>query len=616
MKLDEDLTRRVNRGNPGLVFLLGGAGLLLLVWVVVELGSQFHTGQWAPGGANPVGVLMRFIRDGAPWSTGHTIAAALVVVAAFAALVGVARLLRWKNRSKVRGDRQARYLGKAEAFTEAAVKAHSDAANLTEGDVVGLAIAHVVRTNQKFWVGFRDGIIAEMGPGSGKTSSLVIPGAVEAPGPCWVTSNKPTEVAALYSARPFGRTLVFDPQQIADMDPEFYYDPLSDIRAGLRTRTTRDGRTLELDQRQVRAVELTQQLVTASRPADAKVDAFFDPAGQDLLTNMLLAAAVEHLPITKALEWLYRPESPVAADILTKHGLRLAAKAITATQQLAAETRDSVFRTAIGFLGFLQDSSALPWIQRTGPDDTRPAFDPDEYVRSKDLMICLSREGVGSFGPVVAAMTMATIRAAENYAMQCGGRLPLPLVMQLDEVANVCRIQSLPDLVSHLGSKGIFLAPYVQSAAQGRSAWGNDGWDKLFGATVVRLIGRGLIDMKHLGEMSEAIGDQPVVRSTTSRSSGHGSSTSRSENWTTERIMTPAQLAQLPQWRAVAIPAGERATLLRLTPWFKRPEMAKRIYASKAAFLAGRPDLAARVAAAEAEDIGDPTQVAVDAADS
>lgn len=72
MKLDEDLTRRVNRGNPGLVFLLGGAGLLLLVWVVVELGSQFHTGQWAPGGANPVGVLMRFIRDGAPWSTGHT----------------------------------------------------------------------------------------------------------------------------------------------------------------------------------------------------------------------------------------------------------------------------------------------------------------------------------------------------------------------------------------------------------------------------------------------------------------------------------------------------------------------------------------------------------------
>lgn len=614
MKLDEDLTRKVNRGNPGWQLIFFGLAVLGAAWVVIELGSQFHTGQWAPGGLNPVAVLMRYVRDGVPWSTGHSIATALVVVAIFAVLLGLARFLRYRNRGKARGDKKARYMGKAEAFTEKAVRAHADQASLTTGDVVGVMIGDVVRTDSPFWVGWRDGVIAEMGPGSGKTSAEVIPGAVDAPGPTWVTSNKPDVVAALWCARGVGRTLVFDPQQIADMDPEFYYDPLSYVRAGLRIRVGRGGRSVELDQRQTRSVELTQQLVTASRPADAKTDAFFDPSGQDLLAATLLAAALQEVSMTTALTWLYKPASPVARNILEAHGQVLAAKLIESTQELAAETRDSVYRTAVGFLSFLQDSSALPWIQQMGPDDDRPAFEPDEYVRSRDLMICLSREGVGSFGPIVAAMTMATLRAAENYAAKCPeGRMDPPLVMELDEVANVCRIQALPDLVSHVGSKGIFLAPYVQSAAQGRSAWGKDGWDKLFGATVVRMLGRGLIDMDHLEDMSKAIGDQPVLRPTRSTSPGRGGGTSRGESWTTERIMAPAELAQLPQWRTVVIPAGERATLVRMIPWFDRPEMAAKVKASKAAFLAYRPGLANAVAAAEAEDVGDQTPVAVDA---
>lgn len=616
MRVDEDLTRRVGRSNGGFVMVMTVIGVLLAFWVVLELGAFIATGQPAPGGWYPGAVLMAWFRDGHVWTVGHTIAVVLFVGLLVGAFVGVLKLRarRHKARPPARGDKQARYMGRAEAFTEEAVRGHADTAGLTTGDVVGVNVGEVVRTNKTFWVGFRDGLVAEMGPGSGKTNAEVVPIAVEAPGPTWVTSNKPDVVALLWSARPFGRTLVFDPQQIADMDPEFYYDPLSYVRAGLRSRPGRNGTTVVLDQRQNRSVELMQQLVTASRPADAKTDAFFDPAGQDLLAATLLATAIKGAPFTQAMAWLYKPMSPAVRNILEENGQELAARLVESTQELAAETRDSVYRTAVGFLSFLQDQSALPWIQRMGPGDDRPEFDPDEYVRSRDLMICLSREGVGSFGPVVAAMTMATIRAAENYAGQCpNGRLDPPMVAPLDEVANVCRIQALPDLVSHAGSKGIFLAPYVQSAAQGRAAWGKDGWDKLFGASVVRMLGRGLIDMDHLEDMSKAIGDQPVVRTTRSTSGGRNGGTGSGESWTTERIVTPAQLAQLPQWRTVIIPAGERATLVRMVPWWKRPEMAARIQASKEAFLAYRPDLAEAVAAAEAEDVGAATAVDAEA---
>ena len=46
------------------------------------------------------------------------------------------------------------------------------------------------------------------------------------------------------------------------------------------------------------------------------------------------------------------------------------------------------------------------------------------------------------------------MRAAERRAERMGGRLDPPLVVVLDEAANICRISDLPDLYSHLGSRG------------------------------------------------------------------------------------------------------------------------------------------------------------------
>lgn len=609
---------RVEGQNPTTRTLQWFAALVvptLAFVLIIELASLLRTGEWAAGGWNPLTILTTFLFREREWTGDHTLAAVLVaaVLAVLALLAALAVRLAPRQQTKTRVDDKAKHLGKAAAFTETAVRKHAEDAQLSDAGVIGLAVARVVSTGKQFWVGFRDGLIALMGPGSGKTAAMVVTGALDAPGPVWVTSNKPDVVAALLTSRADkGRTFVFDPQQIANMEPEFFYDPLSDIRAGLTQRTGRGGGVYDLDQRDTRATELAQQFARSSRPADAKTDAYFDSAGQALLANLLLAAAIERLPLTRVLEWTFSATNKVAAGILRKHGKTSAYKQVEGIQDLHPETRDSVYQTASTIVGFLKNEAGRTWIERVGPDDDRPEFDPDRFVRSSgDMMICLSREGVGSFGPILAAMTNATIRAAENYAATCqGGRLPVPMVMQLDEVANVCRITGLPDLVSHVGSRGIFIAPYLQSPAQGRAAWGADGWDKLFGASVVRILGRGLIDIKFLEEMSKAIGDQPVVRHTTSHSHGgrQGGNRTYNSQWSDKPIMPVSELVSLPQWRAVSVASGERAALLELIPYFRRDDLREKVARSKQAFLADHPELEGVIEAAEESDEGSADQ--------
>ena len=104
--------------------------------------------------------------------------------------------------------------------------------------------------------------------------------------------------------------------------------------------------------------------------------------------------------------------------------------------------------------------------------------------------IHLSKEGKGTAGPLVTALTAATVEAAEELATaQPGGRLATPLLGVLDEAANVCRWHDLPDLYSHYGSRGIVLMTILQSWSQGVQVWGRDGMRKLWSASNIAVYG-------------------------------------------------------------------------------------------------------------------------------
>ena len=161
-----------------------------------------------------------------------------------------------------------------------------------------------------------------------------------------------------------------------------------------------------------------------------------------------------------------------------------------------------------------------PWLTGNAPVGRRE-LDPHEFVQTSATMYSLSKEGRGSAGPLVTALTVAITEAAEDLAKASpGGRLPVPMVAVLDEAANVYRWRELPNLYSRYGSRGIVLLTILQSWSQGVEVWGRDGMRKLRSAANIKVYGGGVSEVEFLGELSQLIGDFDLT--TTSVSHGRG----------------------------------------------------------------------------------------------
>jgi len=255
--------------------------------------------------------------------------------------------------------------------------------------------------------------------------------------------------------------------------------------------------------------------------------------------------------------------------LLSEHGYSLQADGLAGVVNAPDKQRAGVFGTARQMLACLTSSTIAPWVTRTGPDDTRPHFDPHEFVRGGHTLYSLSKEGVGTAGPLVTALTVAVAEAGEELgARSASGRVPKPVLGVLDEVANVCKWADLPNQYSHYGSRGIVLMAILQSWSQGVEVWGESGMRKLWSAANVKVYGGGVSEVGFLQELSQLIGDHDR-RSVSANVSSDGRSTTRSLSDMT--TMDVADLGALPRGRAVVIASGAPTTLVETVPWMAGP---------------------------------------------
>jgi type IV secretory pathway TraG/TraD family ATPase VirD4 len=396
---------------------------------------------------------------------------------------------------------------------------------------------------------WEDVLLAIMAPRSGKTSALAIPAILAAPGPVLLTSNKAANDAftATVDARAaLGRVWTLDPQQIAHHPRLMWWDILADARdlAG--------------------AKRLAGHFVTASVDEAAGSD-FWSTAAANTLGALFLAAASHERPITDVLAWLASPADRTPVDLLTDAGHHAVAAQLQGTVSGATETRDGIYETARQYASCLLDPQVAAWVT---PAKHLPEFHPEEFATSRDTLYLLSKDGGGSASAIIAAAADAVMRAAVTVAERSGGRLDPPALCVLDEAANVCRISDLPDLYSHLGSRGVIPVTILQSYRQGQRCWGEQGMDALWSAATVKLIGSGIDDADFADRLSRMIGDHDVQTVSVSTSES-GKSTSVSMR--TERILPPDAIRALPKGRALLFATGIRPAMLNLRPWYKEP---------------------------------------------
>ncbi|PPK93166.1 TraM-binding TraD/TraG-like protein [Kineococcus xinjiangensis] len=506
--------------------------------------------------ANPFELTLAVLTGRVAWPATATwllaASAVLLALTAGAAVTGTRRA----RGSRTRVDRAAPRMGRGRDLASLTARgAAGTAARLGVQGSPGLPVAVTIPGGQVLHSSWEDVSVDIWGPRTGKTTCRAIPAILAAPGAVLATSNKRDIVDATRDPRAAGGEVwVFDPQGIADEPPRWWWNPLSYVTD------------------EVRASVLAELFATASREPGARTDAFFDPAGRELLAGLLLAAALDARPLDQVYLWLTDPTDDEPADVLRRHDFALSAAAVAEVVNSPEKQRAGVYGTAKQSVAFLTNRQALRWVVPDGPADGRRQFDPHAFVRTRSTLYSLSREGGGSAGPLVTALTVAVTEAAEDLAKRSpGGRLPVPMVAVLDEAANVCRWRDLPNLYSHYGSRGICIMTILQSWSQGVEVWGREGMRKLWSAANVRVYGGGVAEVEFLSELSQLIGDTEVSAVSVSRGKG-GRSVSRSTR--RERILDVADLGSLPRGRAVVIASGAPPTLARTLPWSEGPHAA------------------------------------------
>ncbi|MFF4902622.1 type IV secretory system conjugative DNA transfer family protein, partial [Streptomyces sp. NPDC001068] len=385
-----------------------------------------------------------------------------------------------------------------------------------------------------------------MAPRAGKSSALAIPVAEEAPGALLMTSNKSDVYAATLGSRSkVGQPWILDTQGVAQVERQMWWDMVA----------------------QAETLEGAERLVShfINQITSEQADPFWSQAAGDLLVGLFRAAWWEGGTVRDVMKWLSDPKEREPLRVLYRHEPVLAEQ-VDSSINIAEETQSGIYQNARTAISALRDEKVLAWVT---PDKHHPRFDPEHFALSKDTLYLMSKKG-GPASAVVAALADAVFTAGAEAGERNGGRLPEPMRAVLDEAANICRIKDLPDLYSHLGSRGITPMVILQSYRQGVAAWGEVGMDAMWSAATKKIIGAGADDPKFVQEVSTLTGAHFVERGSYSKSKD-GQSRSWSEQ--REQVLDPAEIRAMKKGTALLLATGMPVAQIDLRPWYTEKEM-------------------------------------------
>jgi len=562
----------------GLIALAATAVLGCLLWVGAMAAAAL-TGHGRPHGS----VLNAFSALGQPadpagaWPTPAqlpgapsywAITAATVTAVGIAAL-GVARLVgrvtdRSGDRSAARMRRLPGLAGRRELLAAAgpaqvrarAIHARPSQPARAPLRQVGYRVgsAH----GRDLWCSVEDSALLVGPPRMGKGLHVVIPWILDAPGAVVATSTRPDTLAVTLTHRArIGPVAVLDPQQLAGLP------------GGLRWSPVRGCESPRI------ALVRARGIASGAGFSGSVTDADFWAGQTETALRCLLHAAA--LGGRSAID-LYRWSlSPVLAEdavtILTRNPTAAQGwgEALDAVVHSDPRTRDSVWLGVRQALAALADPDVLHAL------DPRPGdrFDPQEFLReSGTLFLLASAVTSGSCAPLVAAFVEDITETARTLAARSvGARLDPPLLLALDEIANLTPLPSLPSLMAEGGGSGITTLAVLQSLAQARHRWGEHAADAIWDAATVKLVLGGLAKMRDLEDVSRLLGE--IDEPTRSQSRGRAGDRSTTTSIRTVPVMPPAVLRTLPFGTGVLLLRHARPAVIDLHPWPRRPDAAR-----------------------------------------
>jgi type IV secretory pathway TraG/TraD family ATPase VirD4 len=404
-------------------------------------------------------------------------------------------------------------------------------------------------------------------PRSGKTSAFIVPNVVVAEGPVVSTSTKPDVLdATIWHRRRTGDCFSFDPTRSVERSPELRplrWSPLQSCTSWAPSMSM--AHTL---------VEVGTG--SAGRAGQLGDQSHWNERAKALLAPLLLAASIGDEDMRTLLTWVDRRKALPAQQILASEPgqeTQLARHLLEGIMETDDRELSGIWSTASGSLRGFRTDQALDSM-------AEPDFDPASFVNSTDTIYIAAPAHQQT---MVAPMVVGLIEDIRQATYDSSARTPSssrpPVLLALDEVANIAPIPQLPEMISEGGGQGLVTLACLQDLSQARSRWPDraDGLPSLFGTTIVL---PGIGDTKTLEALSLLAGEEEVLSRTLSAGrmpSGHpfadmvtGGRPQRGESVSTHwrRRLPPDLIAQGSAGHALSFDRRNRPGWVPLAPFY------------------------------------------------
>ncbi|HUY98649.1 MAG TPA: type IV secretory system conjugative DNA transfer family protein [Verrucomicrobiae bacterium] len=302
----------------------------------------------------------------------------------------------------------------------------------------------------------RNGALALGTTQSGKTTSILIPNALAWAGSLVTTSTKTDVLLATVARRQrLGRTYVLD--LFGELPPEQTPPGL------VRVRYTPPEGCEDWDVALDRCMAMTE----GHSAGVTNGDHWGEKAGE-YVAPLFHAAALSDRPLASTVvRWARSRDRETPARILAERGHPAALEMLRSFDSTPATELGSILSTATRAVSAYSMKSVLA-NERTGEQ-----LDADAFTEGANTLYVLVPPRLAKRGaPIVLglldSMHGAVLRASANGP---GGRLRVPMLWALDEIANITPIPNLDSLASESSGRGLILLVLTQHSAQLRAKW-------------------------------------------------------------------------------------------------------------------------------------------------
>ena len=388
---------------------------------------------------------------------------------------------------------------------------------------------------------------------SGKTTGLAIPAILEWEGPVVATSVKDDLGASTLSWRAGrGETWVFDPTASSGLRPAATWSPLAES-------ATWSG-----------AQRMASWLVEATPARGGLSDgAFWYATAAKLLAPLLLAAACSGGTMGDVVRWTDLDDCEEPARLLYEEGEDAAGVALAACAARDGRVRSSVTTTLETVLGPFEDPVVAAATNGS-------VIDPHRLLGGENtLYLCGPSHEQARVQGLFAGLVSAVVAAAIERANRSGGPLDPPLLLVLDEAANIAPLRDLDTLASTGAGLGIQLLTVCQDLAQLGYRYGPDRSRTIANNHRAKLILSGISDLTTLDLISGLAGEAAVREETVSTDLRDGRRT-RTFSTAFRRLVTPDELRRITPGDGVLVYGHLPAARVRLRPWYQDRSLASR----------------------------------------